>query len=199
MEDDSISIDANSKNNSIVIMGCKHCGKSTHGKKLAQELGVDFFDTDSVLEEITGMPFRDYYLKNGVAAFMEAEEKACKKIVEENAGKKIVVATGGGICDNAPALTALRELGKFVFLELDIEYSIKRVASKIKPKENGDGFDNMPAYIAMENPKTMDDILAILRRRYEDRFTRYRNICDITVELKNASIDENFAIISGAL
>ena len=33
-------------NNSIVLMGCKHCGKSTQGKLLAEKLGVSFFDTD---------------------------------------------------------------------------------------------------------------------------------------------------------
>ena len=91
-------------NNSIVLMGLKHCGKTTQGKLLAENFSVPFFDTDNVLEEIVGTSFRKYYADKGPAAFALAEEEACHKIVSEHPDDRIVVATGGGICDNAPAL-----------------------------------------------------------------------------------------------
>ena len=59
------------KNNSYVIMGSKHCGKSTHGKAIAEKLGIKFFDVDEVIERLTGMSVRDFYNKEGAAAFMQ--------------------------------------------------------------------------------------------------------------------------------
>lgn len=185
-------------NNSIVLMGCKHCGKTTHGKALAQELGVDFFDTDDVIAQMVGMPVRDYYRTKGAAAFMEAEEAACDKIIKENSDKRIVVSTGGGICDNAPAITNLRIFQKFVFLRLNIEYSVARVVSGIKMVNPGH-FMNAPAYILAENPKSMNDIKEILTRKYTQRYAQYEALADIIVDIKNASIEENFEIIKAAL
>lgn len=187
-----------SLNNSIVLMGCKHCGKTTHGKKLAADLGVDFFDTDEVMEKMIGKSVRDFYRENGVSAFMEAEEAACDKIIEENKDKMIVVSTGGGICDNAPAITKLRIFQKFVFLRLDIEYSIKRVAAGIKMLNPGQ-FQNAPAYILAENPKSMQDVNNILTRKYTERFNQYQSMADIIIDVKNAPIEENYKLIKEAL
>ena len=108
-------------NNSIVLMGCKHCGKTTQGKLLAQKLGVDFVDTDDEIGRIRGIDFRTLYKTKGVAEFTLAEEEACRKIMTTFENRSVVVSTGGGICDNPPALHALRECGTFVFLKLDIK------------------------------------------------------------------------------
>ena len=40
-------------NKSIILVGIKHCGKSTQGKALSKKLSFDFYDTDSVIEELT--------------------------------------------------------------------------------------------------------------------------------------------------
>ena len=185
-------------NKSIVIMGCKHCGKTTHGKALALQKNLPFFDTDEVMQTMNGMPVRNLYLTRGVSAFMRAEEEACKKIINENSDRQLIISTGGGICDNAPALNILRPAGLFVFLELDIEYSIQRVYSKIKPNPLG-GFQNCPAYVMKEDPKSMNDIYAILKKRYEERFETYRNIADTIIRIRNTSVEDNFKIISEAL
>ena len=102
--------------NSIVLMGCKHCGKTTQGKLLAQKLGFDFIDTDDEIGRLRGVDFRTLYQTKGVTEFTLAEEEACKSIIQKNGNRKIVISTGGGICDNPPALQALRDAGKFVFL-----------------------------------------------------------------------------------
>lgn len=180
---------------SIVLLGCKHCGKSTHGRQLAEHYNVPFFDTDAVLEKLVKMPFREYYKKSGPAAFMLAEEEACKQIMENNPDDRIVVATGGGICDNAPALNRLRPLGKFVFLELDLEFSIDRIERKIEWDPYEGEWKNCPAYISNLNPKTKEDIHKILFDKYTERFAQYRNIADITVHLKNQSLEDNFNLI----
>ena len=186
------------KNKSIVLMGCKHCGKSTQGKLLAQKLGYDFFDTDDVVAQISGMSARDLYKSKGPAAFFQAEEEACNKIIGENEGKNIVIATGGGICDNAPALQALRSCEQFVFLKLDIKNSVSRITDKIKEPVPG-YFENVPAYILKHYPKSMQDIRDILTNIFNERYSKYQNMADVTVDIKNAPIEENFKSLLGAL
>ena len=184
--------------NSIVLMGCKHCGKSTQGRLLAQKLGVDFFDTDDEIGRLRGVDFRTLYQTKGVGEFMGAEEEACSTIMKEHQGQQIVIATGGGICDNPPALHALRDCATFVFLRLDIKYSIGRIMAKIEPTEFGT-FKNAPAYVVDQNPGSMEEIEEILMKKYTDRYQQYQSIADLVVDIKNAPIEENFKSLLGAL
>ena len=183
---------------SCVLMGCKHCGKTTQGRLLAQKLGVDFFDTDDEITRLRGMDARTLYKTKGVVAFMMAEEEACRDIIKNNSDNKIVISTGGGICDNPPALQALRDAGTFVFLRLDINLSIDRIMAKIEEVEKGI-FRGAPAYVLNENPASLAEIRAILVKKYKERYQQYQTIADIVVDIKNAPIEENFKTLLGAL
>ena len=183
---------------SVVLMGCKHCGKTTQGRLLAQKLGVDFFDTDDEIARIRGMDPRVLYKTKGVTEFTLAEEEACKSIIQKNGNRKIVISTGGGICDNPPALQQLRDAGIFVFLRLDIKLSIERIMAKIQEVSPG-VFAGAPAYVLNENPATLDDIRAILLEKYKERFKQYESLADIVVDIKNAPKETNFQAILGAV
>ena len=185
-------------NNSIVLMGLKHCGKTTQGKLLAEKLGVDFFDTDDEISRLRGMDFRTLYNTKGVTEFTLAEEEACQLIINKNENRQLVISTGGGICDNAPALNTLRACGTFVFLRLDIQYSVDRIMAKVEQNELGT-FKNVPAYVLAENPATLEDIQNILLARFTQRYQQYKAIADIIVDIKNAPIEENFKTLLGAL
>ena len=184
--------------NSIVLMGCKHCGKTTQGKLLAQKLGVDFVDTDDEIGRLRGVDFRTLYKTKGVSEFSQAEEEACHKIITENEGRQLVIATGGGICDNPPALHELRVCDKFVFLRLDIDYSIARIMAKIEQNELGT-FINAPAYVLDENPTSMEQIEEILMKKYSARYQQYQALADVVVDIKNAPVEENLKTLLGAL
>ena len=184
--------------NSIVLMGCKHCGKTTQGKLLAQKLGVDFIDTDEEIGRIRGVDFRTLYRTKGVGEFTLAEEEACDSIIKKYSERKVVIATGGGICDNPPALNILRDCGTFVFLKLDIKYSIKRIMDKIETTPGG-SFTNVPAYVMDENPTSLTQIEDILLRKYTERYQQYQSIADFIVDIKNAPIEENQKTLLGAL
>ena len=159
---------------SVVLMGCKHCGKTTQGRLLAQKLGVDFFDTDDEIARIRGMDPRVLYKTKGVTEFTLAEEEACKSIIQKNGNRKIVISTGGGICDNPRIMAKIQEVSPGVFA-------------------------GAPAYVLNENPATLDDIRAILLEKYKERFKQYESLADIVVDIKNAPIEENFKTLLGAL
>ena len=43
------------KSKSVVLIGYMGAGKTTIGKKLAQKLGIAFYDTDELIEQEQGM------------------------------------------------------------------------------------------------------------------------------------------------
>ena len=147
---------------------------------------------------LRGVDFRTLYRTKGVTEFTLAEEEACESIIKANKDRQIVISTGGGICDNPPALNALRDCGTFVFLRLDIKHSVSRIMSKIEQTENGT-FTNCPAYVLNENPTSLTQIQDILMKKYTERYKQYQNIADIVVDIKNAPIEENQKTLLDAL
>lgn len=185
-------------NKSYVFMGLKHCGKSTQGKIISERFGIPFADTDVLIEQEKQMTAREIYAKEGVVSYTLAEQEACETIVRDYAGKSVIVAAGGGICDNPPGLTALREIGPFVFLNLDINYCVSRVESKITQNEFGTWI-NAPAYVLAHSPKSIVEIHQILMEKFRNRINQYLNIADIVVPISAAPIEINTEEILKAL
>ena len=69
--------------NNYILTGIKHCGKSTQGKILSENLNIPFYDTDDVIEEMTGLTARQIFSEKGEGAFKNAEAEACKFILEK--------------------------------------------------------------------------------------------------------------------
>ena len=63
-------------NESLILLGIKHSGKTTQGKLLARHFALPFIDIDFVIEKMTGKAPRRLYAEEGAAAFMLAEENA---------------------------------------------------------------------------------------------------------------------------
>ncbi len=174
----------------IILLGLKHSGKSTLGKGIAKTLGYTFYDTDYCIEEEIGMTVRELYNQKGAGAFLKAEEEICKKLSENPDDVNMIISTGGGICDNAPALVHLKNAGRFVFLKNDLNTSVYRVMKKIGIDEKGN-FTGVPAFIRSQNPESLEDIKKMLCAKFTERAELYEKISDITVVLPEASIEEN--------
>lgn len=184
---------------SIIFIGCKGCGKTTHGKLLAKEWGVDFLDVDEIILQTTGISARELYIKKGASGFMQVEEQVCKMIAEKFADKKVVISTGSGICDNAPAINELSSLGCFVFLKYDVNSAIEKITSHVFQKEDG-SFANLPSYVAIRKPKKLKEVEEYIRERFESRYAQYENIADESILLKEeCPKEENFSSILQAL
>ena len=197
---------------SIILLGIKHCGKSTQGKLLAKHFSCPFFDTDDEVTALTGKSPREIYSELGKEAFIEAEKNACKNLVEKILAQApsadcqsqaeanvSVIATGGGICNNPAALEILHKIGKFVFLNADEKTAANRIVWEIKYDSDG-SMKNLPAYIANKNPKNVRDVRAIFHNFYEERQKIYKDLCDIEVKLEHSSTKaENMQKIVNAL
>ncbi|MCR5725718.1 MAG: hypothetical protein K6G80_11605 [Treponema sp.] len=186
-------------------MGIKHCGKSTQGKLLANYYACPFIDTDAEIAVLTGMQPRELYVAQGAAGFMDAEARVCKELearfsadsnaADGSAGSRqgsisCVVATGGGICNNRAAVDALVSWGIPVFLQADEKLAADRIVREARVLENGE-LQNLPAYIAKENPRSLQDVRAVFHRFYEERTALYSGLCEVSVQMQAVAPELN--------
>ena len=191
--------------NALILLGIKHCGKSTQGRLLSKHFACPLFDTDDVIQAMTGKSPRQIYTEQGEAAFIAAEADACQHLSRQLAERThqakpyaAVIATGGGICKNEKALQTLRALGTLIFLNAQEKTAADRIVREAKTDASG-APTNLPAYIAKEHPQTLDDVRASFHRFYEERTKAYRALCDITVTMTPAPPEENMRCIVNAL
>lgn len=182
---------------SIILMGIKHCGKSTQGRIISKKLSVPFFDTDDVVFEMTGKTPRQIYTELGNEGFQEAEEKACLFLLEKinsSAEKNAVIATGGGICGNKKALDVLKKIGTFVFLRTPERIASFRVLREISVAQDGTLL-NVPAFIAKKNPRSVADAKKIFHDFFIERECIYEQLADVVIDMSNSSKEANAAKI----
>ncbi|MDR1785521.1 MAG: shikimate kinase [Spirochaetaceae bacterium] len=184
----------------VFLTGIKHCGKTTLGKLLAERLGAEFIDTDDVITAQTGMSPREVFLSQGNTGFQAAEYRACLAVAERAAAQKspLVAATGGGICDNPPALDALRGQGVFVFLDVNEARILARVLKKAVPLPDGT-LGNLPAYIAREKPRTPEDVGRVFHPVFAAREAKYRALADVVFSPGDCPPEHNAGELAGAL
>ena len=85
----------------IALIGLPGSGKTTVGRQLARRLGLEYFDSDHVIEQRLGCSIRTYFEHEGEERFREVESAVLDELTQK-AGA--VISTGGG--------AALRELNR---------------------------------------------------------------------------------------
>lgn len=184
----------------IILLGIKHCGKSTLGGMLGKKFLCPFYDTDDVITEMTGLSPREIYQEQGAQAFMDAETQACEylsRYLSTLGETEYVVATGGGICNNQGALDTLKKLGFFLYLEVPKEVATQRILDEIQWEEGV--MKNLPAYVAKEKPKNLEDVTKIFGSFYDTRTSQYKSLAQIICKLTGENPEENCKLILEAL
>jgi len=108
----------------IVLIGMRGSGKSSIGKALAKKRGRPFFDTDAIIEQISGKTISEIVEKNGWETFRNLETKVCQKVGER---KGIVIAVGGGAILREENVSTLKKNGIFLFLNVPITVLVHRI------------------------------------------------------------------------
>lgn len=118
----------------VVLVGPPGAGKSTIGRKLARELGVELYDTDAGIERETGRTIPEIFAEDGEPEFRKIEERVVRRAVLAERG---VVSLGGGavLSEHTRALLRGRTV---VYLEISIAEGLRRTgASTQRPLLNG--------------------------------------------------------------
>ncbi|MEX0699003.1 MAG: shikimate kinase [Acidimicrobiia bacterium] len=98
------------------LIGMMGSGKSTVGKLLSSRLGVEFVDTDLMVEEQTGRTIPEIWEEEGEESFRLREAAA----VAETALRDLaIVATGGGVVLHEPSVEMMRSSGVVVWLDAE--------------------------------------------------------------------------------
>ena len=100
-------------------------GKSTIGKKLANNLNLPFIDLDKVFENNQATTIRLYMYKYGEDAFRKIEKEILEKVINEN--ENAVISTGGGTPCFFNNMQLMNSRGITVYLEVDIPTLVNRL------------------------------------------------------------------------
>jgi len=160
----------------IILTGPKHSGKTTTGRALALIYSREFIDLDELITQRTGKSPRQLFVE-GQAVFQRAETEATAALFDTGgtSGKKRVIATGGGIIDNAEAVLLLKKTNaKIVYLNVSTENAWGRISAR---KE-------LPLFLQTENPKESHRVL------HERRSAAYLQLADIVIDAERKTSEE---------
>lgn len=119
----------------IYLIGPMGVGKTTVGRALAKQLGLEFVDSDAEIEERTGVTITTIFDIEGEDGFRIREEKM---IAELTRRQNIVLATGGGVVLSEANRRCLRQNGTVVYLHASVDMQMDRTRnSKNRPLLDG--------------------------------------------------------------
>lgn len=150
----------------IVLIGMPSSGKSTLGVVLAKTLGMQFIDTDLIIQQNSGKKLQQMINEEGIEAFLKTEEEVLCSLDFENS----IIATGGSAVLSEKAMKYLRKNGVVIYLEASVE-ELKTRLNNIKTRG-----------IAMTEGESIESI-------FIKRAPLYEKYADITVS-SEASFEE---------
>ena len=110
---------------SAILIGPPGSGKSSVGKSLAQRMGVEFSDTDTIIENKCNKSISDIFVESGEPYFREIERTVVLDRLENGEG---VLSLGGGSVLDQKAQSALRNSPTpIVFLDVSLASASPRV------------------------------------------------------------------------
>ncbi|MEO5881940.1 MAG: shikimate kinase, partial [Caldimonas sp.] len=113
----------------ISLIGLPAVGKSTVGRRLSRQLGIDFADCDARLEQRFGCRIREFFEAEGEDRFRDAESAMLEELI---AGDDAVIATGGGIVLRPANRLLLRQRTLCVYLKADPQALFHRLRHDTK-------------------------------------------------------------------
>jgi XRE family aerobic/anaerobic benzoate catabolism transcriptional regulator len=138
----------------FALVGLRGAGKSTLGRKLADDLGYPFIELDRLVEQDYGAAIHDLIEMSGLATFRRYERTCLERVIDER--ETAVIATAGGIVSNAETYALLLRRAHTIWIKARPDEHMSRVM------EQGD-FRPMA-----RNREAMSDLLAILEARRAD-------------------------------
>jgi len=142
-------------------------GKSTLGLLLAKQLGMDFVDTDIIIQVIHNKTLQQIISDSDYLTLRQYEQQVLLEL--ETADK--VIATGGSAVYSASGMAHLKANGTVIFLDLDLQQLTQRVTD----------FDSRG--IAHRSDQNFEDLFA-------ERRPLYQQYADIRIDCNGLSIDQ---------
>lgn len=146
-------------------------GKTAAGKRVAHDLGWEFFDSDLLVEQKAGSSIAGIFEREGEPAFRKAEELVILRLLDgrEDASTGTVISLGGGAVTIDNVYRRLLKEKLVVLLDEDIETAFSR---------------------AQDGKRPLADDREAFGRLYTERETLYRMVADIEVQTRGKSVNQ---------
>jgi len=150
----------------LTLIGMPGCGKSTVGVLLAKALGLQFVDTDLLIQQKYRKLLWQIIDTQGIEAFKAREAGVICALACENA----CIATGGSAVYSDEAMRHLKAISTVVFIDLPCEEIERRVA------------DIRGRGVVIDRGKTLPEL-------FDERRPLYLKYADITVRAQGKGIE----------
>ncbi|MCF6246168.1 MAG: shikimate kinase AroL [Desulfobacula sp.] len=157
----------------IYLIGYRCTGKTTIGKKLAACLNTDFLDTDTLIQQESGMSILKIVETYGWEKFRKIEKKTLKDTISFESA---VISTGGGIVLDAANRKIMRAHGICIWLTADVNIIVERLNKDSKTK------DSRPALSDFKVTKETDALI-------QTRMPLYQQTHHLTIDTGETSPD----------
>ena len=156
----------------IILIGMPGCGKSTVGVVLAKALGMDFIDSDLLIQRSRNMRLHQIIEQVGDEGFRAIENEVNAAIDVDNC----IIATGGSVVYGTEAMEHLRSIGTVVYLHLEYEQVEERLG------------DLHARGVSMKPGQTLRDL-------YNERTPLYERYAHVTIPCDGLRLREVVAKI----
>lgn len=152
----------------IFLVGMMGAGKTTIGKALARKLDRQFFDTDQVIAQRTGVAIPIIFEIEGEDGFRSRESTVIRDLSQLS---NSVIATGGGVVLRERNREILKTAGTVIYLRASPDDLWRRTSR-----------DRNRPLLQTANPQQT------LRDLYAQRDPLYHEVADIIVDTSSQSV-----------
>lgn len=145
----------------LVFVGLMGSGKSTIGKKVANKLGLKFYDSDKIIELREGLSIVDIHDFKGEDYLRKKEEEVIKEVLNYGV---ILLSTGSGAFMNDDLRGLILDRAISIWLKADLEILYGRVIRR----------NTRPELVSSNKKETLEKLM-------EERYPLYQE-ANITVE-----------------
>lgn len=154
----------------IILIGPPGAGKTSIGRALAKAIGVDFADTDSLIEVDQGKSVSQIFIDDGESFFRSVEERVCCEQLES--AKGVLSLGGGAVLSPIVEEAILKTKSEVIFLDVSLSVAAPRV-----------GF-NRDRPLLLNNPRQQ------WQRLMDARRPTYERLSTISVDVGNRSVNQ---------
>ena len=147
----------------VSFIGMAGCGKSTIGKALSKNLGINFTDTDLLIEEKFKASLEQIKKDNGYKFVRRAEEEVILSLDKDIK----IISTGGSDVYSEQSMFHLSSFSKIVYINTPLDEIKNRIG---QGQQRG---------LAAPEGLSIDDI-------YQEREPLYKKWADITLDGKDS-------------
>ena len=152
----------------IILIGYMGSGKTTVGRALAKELGLQFYDLDWYIESRRRKTIPQLFAERGEEGFREIEHNMLHEVAEF---EDIVLSCGGGTPCFYDNIDYMNSLGEVIWLKADPEVLYKHLLM---------GKTERP----LLKGKSPEELITFIREQLEKRepfYSKARHVLDVNL------------------